>query len=100
MSPNCDGPSWIEDRHMLGPNRKIALCAAQATRPEINRTAGRLGLRRCQIPDLDARCATYVNSDQQILFLIEGIGIDEHIQGVGPIAQLSDCITTHMSAIP
>jgi len=45
MSPNHNRPFLVEDRGMLGPNRKIALRAAQTTRPEINRTTGRLGLR-------------------------------------------------------
>src|ERR1700758_5584016 len=53
VSPYDNGPSWVEDRHMLGPYRKIALRATQAARSEINWTAGLLCRRSFQVRDRD-----------------------------------------------
>src|SRR5215472_8026957 len=67
MSPNHGSPFWIEDSYVLGTNWKIALGSTQTAWAEINRTACRLRLRRFQIRDCNARCATSVDGDEEIL---------------------------------
>src|ERR1700678_4095560 len=84
---------------MFGANRKESLRATQTTRPKIDRTTGRLRLCCSNIQDGDARCASHINGDQQILFLIEGVDKGEHVNWVAPVAQLSDHVPTNVSAI-
>ena len=72
---------------MVGDYREKALRATQTARPEVDRTTGRFRLRGSKIDDGDARGASRINGDPQILFLIEGVGKGDHVKRVGPVAR-------------
>src|SRR3974377_1237997 len=55
VTVNFNRPFWIEECEMFGDDRKETLCAPQTTRPKIDVTTGRLGLRGPEHPQRRAR---------------------------------------------